>query len=489
MKVGEIISYPSNTSRGKMSYYEKTPTGLVEVTDPNVIKSYIDNNRLKALAIARDRKRLGREIGEKREAREILARDRAEIAERNRLEKEVRDAQNAIPYTPSKKVSKPKQSKKTKKQENKNTKRRLEGGVLKLALGDKIPYVFHKFDKPKSLTEPFTVKSLYQPSNLNSVLEPKKLPRLVTESKPYMGNIDTTGVFNYNIGKPNVINTNVIPSNNRIVESGSTGNATPTNTHFNINPSSVLALGTLGVGLNMQRKAYNEAKKYQPSLLDAPQINARTPHGNLLIEQAYKKQALDNLRRINKNVTSDGDINNALAMEAMRMSNDLNEKGSLANDQEIKRTREIFDRTEAQNLLARTEVANANNAAITNSINMKHDLKSQMYGNKWSHLINPYLSEVRNNMLRKEALGDQLNLESSNRLLQSDTESQLNNLRYEMIEAQKKYTDTSIPFTQSKTYRDLEDRKRLIMNKMYSNLETNKKKYISGFKKGGRLNS
>ena len=299
-----------------------------------------------------------------------------------------------------------------------------------------------------------------------------------------MGNIDTTGVFNYNIGKPDVI-----PSNNRIVESRSTGNATPTNTHFNVNPSSVLALGTLGVGLNMQRKAYNEAKKYQPSLLDAPQINARTPHGNLLIEQAYKKQALDNLRRINKNVTSDGDINNALAMEAMRMSNDLNEKGSLANDQEIKRTREIFDRTEAQNLLARTEVANANNAAITNSINMKHDLKSRMYGNKWSHLISPYLSKVGNNMLRKETLGDQLNLESSNRLLQSDTESQLNNLRYEMIEAQKKYTDTSIPFTQSKTYRDLEDRKRLIMNKMYSNLETNKKKYISGFKKGGRLNS
>lgn len=98
-------------------------------------------------------------------------------------------------------------------------------------------------------------------------------------------------------------------------------------------------------------------------------------------------------RQANEAFTSDASLQAARQLEANRQANELQRKGFLSDDAEIKRTKAEALKRQEDNIARRTEVANFNRASVNQTNRELAQLKaSTMKANQQS--INNYLTEV-----------------------------------------------------------------------------------------------
>lgn len=98
-------------------------------------------------------------------------------------------------------------------------------------------------------------------------------------------------------------------------------------------------------------------------------------------------------RQANESFTSDASLQAARQLEANRQANELQRKGFLSDDAEIKRTKAEALKRQEDNIAGRTEVANFNRASVNKTNRELAQLKaSTMKANQQS--INNYLTEV-----------------------------------------------------------------------------------------------
>lgn len=98
-------------------------------------------------------------------------------------------------------------------------------------------------------------------------------------------------------------------------------------------------------------------------------------------------------RQANEAFTSDASLQAARQLDANRQANELQRKGFLSDDAEIKKTKAEALKRQEDNIARRTEVANFNRASVNNTNRELAQLKaSTMKANQQS--INNYLTEV-----------------------------------------------------------------------------------------------
>lgn len=441
-------------------------------------------------------------------AGEIDDRAIARLNAKERLEtmKETKELNETIKKQTKQLADKPKTDKSNKNKKPKKTsrddkgiQRRKEGGIIKLQGGRKIYSNIYNNTPLLDLNN--------QPFNLQeAVVTPTSLVKPITQSQ-YLLPVQKSNAYSNILSGKTVVNPNIAPTGtsngvgNNVVKSGDNGELRPGNSIFkNINSSSLLNSANLATGLMMANQAYNAARKFQPTMLNSPNINARSPQGNEVLNQFYRSSGLGVLNRLNKTMSSDQNYNTAALLEGTKYANEMAEKGALANDQEIKRTTELADRIEQQNIANRVNTANQNNASMVNSINMKNDLKSRNIGNIYNTLINPYMMEMRQRANQKEVMADQIALEELNKMPYRSYETEVNNLNTRMADAYNAWKGsdpnrTEELFKNSSEYKDLLKTMTGLRTKATQTYQdailTNRKKMLgnSFFAKGGKVNN
>ena len=121
--------------------------------------------------------------------------------------------------------------------------------------------------------------------------------------------------------------------------------------------------------------------------------------------QFRNKQAADLRRQAKQNATADAQINNAMSLEANRQANELESKGFLVDDQEIKRTQAEARKRQEDNASRRSEVANYNRAALAKNREDLANIEAQRLNANYNSRNN-YLSGIENELRQKNAQRD-----------------------------------------------------------------------------------
>lgn len=166
-----------------------------------------------------------------------------------------------------------------------------------------------------------------------------------------------------------------------------------------------IALGRLTHSLRTNNKIANTMKEaIKPVLKDTYELYS--PVTGAFSEMQFRnKQAADLRRQAKQNATSDDQINDAISLEANRQANELESKGFLADDQEIKRTQAEARKRQEDNLARRSEVANYNRAALAKNREDLANIEAQRLNANYNSRNN-YLTGIENELRQKNAQRD-----------------------------------------------------------------------------------
>ena len=154
-----------------------------------------------------------------------------------------------------------------------------------------------------------------------------------------------------------------------------------------------LGLARLFSSLRTNHKILNTVKKsLNPVLKQTYELYSPVTGAFSEIKLADNMAAQVN-RQANEAFTSDASLQTARQLDANRQANELQRKGFLSDDTEIKRTKAEALKRQEDNIARRTEVANFNRASVNQTNRELAQLKaSTMKANQQS--INNYLTEV-----------------------------------------------------------------------------------------------
>lgn len=154
-----------------------------------------------------------------------------------------------------------------------------------------------------------------------------------------------------------------------------------------------LGLARLFSSLRTNHKILNTVKKsLNPVLKQTYELYSPVTGAFSEMKLANNMAAQVN-RQANESFTSDASLQAARQLEANRQANELQRKGFLSDDAEIKRTKAEALKRQEDNIARRTEVANFNRASVNQTNRELAQLKaSTMKANQQS--INNYLTEV-----------------------------------------------------------------------------------------------
>ncbi len=176
----------------------------------------------------------------------------------------------------------------------------------------------------------------------------------------------------------------------------------------------LLGVGRMALSLrtnNKVAKTLTEATK--PTLLNTYELYS--PVTGAFSEMQFRnRQAADLRRQAARPFTSDASLQLAGNLDANRQARDLEYQGFLADDKEIKRTKEEALKRQEDNVARRTDVANKNRAAINESNWQKAQIEAQRLKSNWGSVDN-YLQGVETRLRTRFA---------ENKALKQNTSSQ-----------------------------------------------------------------
>lgn len=166
-----------------------------------------------------------------------------------------------------------------------------------------------------------------------------------------------------------------------------------------------IALGRLTGSLRTNNKIADTMKKaIKPVLRDTYELYS--PVTGAFSEMQFRNQQAADLRRqAQQNATADSQINNAMFLDTNRQANELESKGFLADDQEIKRTQAEARKRQEDNVARRSEVANYNRAALAKNREDLANIEAQRLNANYNSRNN-YLSGIENELRQKNAQRD-----------------------------------------------------------------------------------
>lgn len=183
----------------------------------------------------------------------------------------------------------------------------------------------------------------------------------------------------------------------------------------------LLKAGRLALGLNTNRRMYEEQLKASEPQLQGSYHTYRQVVGDEGTKQAYYRRAAEGETRAAQPWTSDSDRQMAYNMEARRVGNELRAQGDLADNQEIRRTSDESNQHQWQNIARDNQIANHNYLARLQAEAQKHLLASNRLAADYTSLNNYLLGyETERERAKQEAnnLATQAYmLDSENKLL------------------------------------------------------------------------
>lgn len=213
-----------------------------------------------------------------------------------------------------------------------------------------------------------------------------------------------------------------------------------------------LALARLTNSLRTNNKIADTMKKAtKPVLKDTYELYS--PVTGAFSEMQFKnKQAADLRRQAQQNATSDSQVNDAISLEANRQASELESKGFLADDQEIKRTQAEARKRQEDNLARKSEVANYNRAALAKNREDLANIEAQRLNANYNSKNN-YLTGIENELRQKNAQRDyderslksqydiQLSLNDTNRQYALREKQMQRQLQYALNDKRINYQD------------------------------------------------
>lgn len=152
----------------------------------------------------------------------------------------------------------------------------------------------------------------------------------------------------------------------------------------------------LSLGAN-NRIAQNETDAVREPLLDTQDRKSRVK-GVEDIKQSHFEQAANLRSAAASPITSDASLEAARVQDAQLQADQLEEKGLLADNQEIRRTQDEALAREEDNMARRTDVANKNRLAIARAIERKARIESGRLKNNWAGW-DEYLGGIEQDLL------------------------------------------------------------------------------------------
>lgn len=143
--------------------------------------------------------------------------------------------------------------------------------------------------------------------------------------------------------------------------------------------------------------------------------------------QFRNRQAADLRRQASRPFTSDASLQLAGQLDANRQARDLEYQGFLADDKEIKRTREAALARQEDNMARRSDVANFNRASINQTNRERSQLEATRLKQNWIS-SNNYLQELENRFRTEFAKKEARDYESSQQLANSRYRDAIRNL-------------------------------------------------------------
>lgn len=213
-----------------------------------------------------------------------------------------------------------------------------------------------------------------------------------------------------------------------------------------------LALARLTNSLRTNNKIADTMKKAtKPVLKDTYELYS--PVTGAFSEMQFRnKQAADLRRQAQQNATSDSQVNDAISLEANRQASELESKGFLADDQEIKRTQAEARKRQEDNLARKSEVANYNRAALAKNREDLANIEAQRLNANYNSKNN-YLTGIENELRQKNAQRDyderslksqydiQLSLNDTNRQYALREKQMQRQLQYALNDKRINYQD------------------------------------------------
>lgn len=178
----------------------------------------------------------------------------------------------------------------------------------------------------------------------------------------------------------------------------------------------ILDAGRLFSSLWTNRDVYNTINKSLTPVFKDTYERYSPITGAFNQRQLTTMQGLDEYRRVNRAFTSDPTLWLAAMKEARRQAADLEYKGLLADDAEIKRTKgEALARIE-DNMARRMDVANFNRASINQTLREKAQLLASRKGKDWQSIDNfakDFISRLRTKYDTDKEKYDQFRLQTA----------------------------------------------------------------------------
>lgn len=154
-----------------------------------------------------------------------------------------------------------------------------------------------------------------------------------------------------------------------------------------------LGAGRLFASLNTNnRVAKTLDRSLRPVLKDT--YERYSPVTGAFSEMQFRnRQAADLRRQVARPFTSDASLQLAGELDANRQANDLEYQGFLADDKEIRRTREAALARQEDNMARRSEVANFNRASLNQTNREKAQLEATRLKQNWQSVDN-FLQDI-----------------------------------------------------------------------------------------------
>ena len=175
-----------------------------------------------------------------------------------------------------------------------------------------------------------------------------------------------------------------------------------------------LETGALGASYITNNKKYRAMDKALKPELELPLWRQSGVYGDEGTKQYYDKLANDVLQRTQRNMTSDANLNSAMAFEAIQRANDYRIKGILADNAKIDFTRNKQLENNHFSEQSRITTANRNMASIIQSNIDRANLFANWEDAKYRSLSN-YLMDIALRTRAKNKQKEELQLTSSQR--------------------------------------------------------------------------
>ena len=134
----------------------------------------------------------------------------------------------------------------------------------------------------------------------------------------------------------------------------------------------------------------------KPTLLNTYELYS--PITGAFSEMQFRnRQAADLRRQASRPFTSDASLQLASQLDANRQARELEYQGFLADDKEIKRTKEEALKRQEDNITRRTDIANKNRASINDAILQKAKIEATRLKSNWTSADN-FMKEIQSRL-------------------------------------------------------------------------------------------